>query len=512
MGSNSARTDSILSKGGSAPLLTSLAVALGAASALRGFQAACLTATAILLTCTLPLMSLTIGIASLPWVETLSQFGKRAIFLSGPQSVYGYYTIALIPIVLTLFLACLVLAAGQVNAIPVSARWLLVFGMWAALGTLVVGEGVGVARGAAVASRIGPIAGFFVGLAMPIGGSRFSRVVTSIWIAALATVPYGLFQFVNGPTTLDAVWAEHVSSISTQGGKVAAYLAGTHADWRAFSYHADPNVWGMFLVVGVVAYMASRGYRGYAGGPVSAEAARLSELVQPAIPVLLAAGMIVSLTRTSWLALGGTVVAYVALTKTSKLRPALTFGILLGAGLAAQLVGSWLYGLFLSESIPGTIDSRILARAMSFGSLEARLGALTTLPTVWMEYPIFGRGLAYSDYFLESLTGRQVGNVGGHNVLLELSVSTGAVGLFLFGGFVYNWLKEQRAAETQSAEYGNARYWVIAFVIGFIFTGYTNGITFMNLWFFLFAGSAAAGIPPRRTGARPPQARVISSR
>lgn len=511
MGSKSARTDSALSKGGSAPLLTSLGVALGAASALRGFQAVCLTATAILLTCTLPLMSLTIGIASLPWVETLSQFGKRAIFFSGPQSAYGYYTVALIPIVLTLFLACLVLATGQVNVIPVSARWLLGFGIWAALGTLVVGEGVGVARAAAVASRIGPIAGFFVGLAMPIGSSRFSKVLTSIWLAALATVPYGLFQFVNGPTTLDSIWARHVSNISTQGGKVAAYLAGTNADWRAFSYHADPNIWGMFLVVGVVAYMASRGRRESAGGHLAAEA-RFRELLHPVIPVLLATGMVVSLTRTSWLALGGTVVTYVALKNMSKLRPALIFGVLLGAGMAAQLVGSWLYGLFLAESIPGSIDSRILARAVSFGSVEARLGALTTLPTALIEYPIFGRGLAYSDYFLESLAGREVGNVGGHNVLLELSVSTGAVGLVLFGGFVYNWLKEQRAAETRSLVYGNARYWIIAFVVGFIFTGYTNGITFMNLWFFLFAGSAAAELSPKRTGAGPPQARVLSYR
>jgi O-antigen ligase len=127
------------------------------------------------------------------------------------------------------------------------------------------------------------------------------------------------------------------------------------------------------------------------------------------------------------------------------------------------------------------------------GTLEARIGAWESLKEAVPHYRLLGTGYGYSSYYAGRLADIEPGDIGGHNFILELVVHTGLPGMFLFLVFLWALLREGTSCLRRALEKKEliAVRWLLAFVVGYVMTGYLNGGSFMNYYFFFFCGVLA---------------------
>ncbi len=418
--------------------------------------------------------------AAFLWASAGAQLGKRAIFLVADYPAWGYYALQAVPTIL-LALAALAAQRGSRQRLPRSALWVGVMAGWWTVNTLFLSPGVPLAgRLASIHDRIMPMVGFFVGLRCVMGESSFARVGRALVFSAAVSVPYGVAQLAWGPTPLDRAWAMSTAGYSVQAAKALDAVSGSPgADWRAYSYFADPLTWGLTLVAGLAAAWALGGRLRY----------------RRALIALLLVGLFASVVRTAWAGCVAMVLFAVALGRARWRRPALLMAVL-GAGFGLTLiVGGYLYNEVFPALSLESLSSPVARRYAALGSIEARLGAWERLVDGARANPVFGRGFAYSDYYLARMGLRGVGDVGGHNVVVETVVASGLGGLALLIGFLY-WVV---ADGTRNLRAGTcdvlAQRWLVAFLLGYAVTGYLNGGNFLNPYWFLLAGMAAGGAP-----------------
>ncbi len=417
------------------------------------------------------------------WLVCTIHFMKRAIFLLGPQTQATYYSVLILATVAFIPLVLLSLVRLRQRGVPPSARILGFFIAWSLFQTLLPGSGATViTRLAAVHERILPMAAFAIGLCMAPGSRPFGRAARTILTTALLSVVYGLFLAANGPTIIERAWAYETAPFSLQGRNVLSWIEGQSGDWmfRSFSFYADPLTWGLFLLTAVACLLLTmptgprKGIRFWASMG------------------LLLAGLTVSLTRTPWAGLLIMLATWALLGKRGAARP-VPMMLLLAAGfLVVVTVGGFVYSTLMPRIIFTAPFSNPLAdRLLTVGTLEARVGAWEGLTRAVVDYPVLGEGFAYGEYFLRAFSNETGEDTSGHNFLLETTLCTGAAGMLIFLAFLYRLFVEGTRAPAGSA-LSSSRRWLLAFTVGCIMTGYLNGGTFMNVYFFLLAGSLVA--------------------
>lgn len=410
------------------------------------------------------------------WSTSLVHLFKRAIFLFGSGSQFLYYGIQILPACLLVLLILWRRAQSPARVTPPGGPWILAWAAWAVFNTLFLSAGApGFARIAALHDRTVPILLFFLAASLPHTSLTSIRILRALVISASVTVSYALVQFVNGPTLLDRRWAEATADFSIQGQKTFLFIEGVLQDWRAYSYFADPLTWGLFLFAAIVALWLLRFHRA------------VSHRTTICFTLFLVVGLIVCLTRTPWVALLALLAVFFLLARRIMQRPAALILLLVVAFVALLGVGTLLYeSAFRAFQIT---DSQFLQRYLAIGSVEARLGAWESLKNALSQSWLFGIGYGYEQYYMERVTGVDPGDVGGHNFLVELIVHTGLPGLLLFLTFLWTIFREGAAwLRSSPPQQDAAPRLLLAALLAFVITGYLNGGSFINYYFYLFAG------------------------
>ncbi|MDQ6945628.1 MAG: O-antigen ligase family protein [Actinomycetota bacterium] len=435
------------------------------------------------------------------WSTSLVHLLKRAIFLTGPQPRFAYYAVVFFPTAL-LGVALARRPRRVVHPTSQAATTLLaLFALVAALAT-VAGGGVPVfVRLAALNDRVVPIAGFMVGLALPVGSQGFARITKAIVLSAVATVPYGVLQLVTGPGPIERAWAFNTSQYSIQAQNIVDYVhRAPGSDWRAFSYHADPLTWGLFLLVALGVALAND------RAPTAAKA----RLPRATVPVLLV-GLFATFSRTPWLGALAMVGSYALLRWRSTRRPALLLAVMLGIFAAGISVGGYLYTkVFPRVNTQVSRSNLVEARYLNLGTFQARLGAWSELPKDVGRYPAIGAGYGRLELSSQRFGKVVEGDPGAHNLLVETVVALGAPGLVLLLAFVGALFAVGMRSPPHLV---SSSRWLVALIFGLFVTGYANVGVFLNANFFVICGAVAAiGVSAHEGNTQGQPAQVASRR
>ena len=279
--------------------------------------------------------------------DGMVSFLKRAIFLLGDQPRWIYYAVQAMPLIIYAFLLIEMMRRIRFRGIPWSGRvfgafFLLATGLtlWSLPDSLSLTSSF-----ASVNNYLLPLPLYFVGLVMPMG--RYPKLATIIAVIASISVIYGLIQFIGGPTYLDRVWAIHTSDYSLHGEKVFRYIEGIQraGEWRAFSFYADPLIWGMFLFVGFICGMQARAM-GAVGSPV-----------WRVIQILILVGLLISMTRTPLLGLMAAIGMYVLLRYPLFRNAWVVTGLTVGCFIVLIWGGNWFFDNFSFRKFIPTVKS-----------------------------------------------------------------------------------------------------------------------------------------------------------
>jgi hypothetical protein len=457
------------------------APALAATAAVLGGSGIVLLAIACALILTLGTrLSIAGLLAAVLLAEPLAEALKRGLFLLGDGSPAAYYGVQLLPTAL--------LAMALASALPAltsrltgSARWLIALVAWVIVATLAAPLPTPwFQRLGAVHQEILPALIFLPALLIVSDEGR-TVLARAALAACLVSAAYGIWQFLVGYTGMDLAWAVGAADRSIQAGKVHAWMIGDSWERRVFSLFPDPFTWGQALTGALVIILLSRlgaGWKTLAW-----------------IAVLL--GLTLTQSRTPWLTMAVTGLAWLALGWRPLRRP----GVILGAALLGFPLTLWLGGLAydtLFTGLPATEDP-FLRRYLTVGTIEARLEAWTNLRDVLQAHPLtglgagtdprYGAGMALSPALLAAHDS--------HNVLVKLALLGGAPAVILFLGFLWRWSQEAFAAPPPLS--GSIRL-AAAFLLGSQAAGYMNAGIFLTWQYFivlgLVAGAAAVARSP----------------
>lgn len=407
---------------------------------------------------------------------------KRAIFLLGPQSQSVYYGVQIVPTAILVLVLVEVFHRVSWGRLPTSAKILLAYIGIALLGTLVVPSGLPLmVRLMGVQQQLLPFSLFFVGITLSL--KQFARIGKAIMILATLSVIYGLLQFFGGPTPIDHAWATETHNYSIHAGKVFEYIRGSSSEFRIYSYYGDPTDWGFALLAGLI------------GGLVARKIRLISTSCWWLIVIFLLIGLSLTQTRNPWLALLAGLFGCVCLEWSLFRRPWFILGLLLVAFAVVIMGGTLVYNrIFLARILPSS-GNPILSRYLTLGTLYARIKEWEFFKqAISIRWPI-GKGYGFSKYYANRLMDVEfdASVQHRHSFPTILVTYTGLPGLFLFLAFYLQWLKEGFHA-LNILQRKNLRGIVkvlIAFSLGFVLSGYFNGICFMTYEFFLLLGIGA---------------------
>jgi O-antigen ligase len=414
-------------------------------------------------------------------------FLKRAIFLMGPQPSRIYHVIQ--GICTLLFLLALVTSARRLSwaRLPISGRILLAYLAVSWLTTLLVPGASAYERTIALLTRALPPAAFFVGLAIGMGG--LLRVARVVLVIVLASVAYGAFHFVYGPSPVEQAWATHMRDASLQAGKLYAHIAGHRVlgevpEFRVFSFYSNPLDWGLFLLSSMVLLALSRIHR---------------HLSEPAAWLGIAAagaGLVLTLSRSPIAGLSVMIGVLLLLRVRALQRPWVLMG-LIAAAFACVIAGSnFLIATFGDATLPDQVVAR---RFLTVGTLEDRVHAWKLLLLAAQESWLIGRG--YGQAWI--LTHKGMDDLmGSHNFVVDLVLYVGLPGLFLLVLFYVRWLRESLTAlrSTRSRVTSQTICLFTAFSIGFLSIGFFSGDRILTCEFFLMMGALSSWLA--RSGER----------
>ena len=409
-------------------------------------------------------------------------FVKRVVFLAPGQSPWSQYLVMILP---TLYygVAILVPALPRIIATPLSrveqlALLYLALALamtWLSPGATLLG------RLAASGLLLLPWTMILVAARCGEGALRGVSRALSYWAAVSAL--YGIWLFFFGPTPVELGWAASAEfSIGAQHLRMAMSGEGVEGVWRVTGLQPDAFTFGLFLLTGLI------------GTHLLATRREIDRLAYAALTGLLLLGIVLSLVRTIWVATALFLVTRWVAERTTLLRhPRL---ILLGIVLMfllAPTAAAFLYHRFgyLAAAVPNPL----LARALTFGTLEARKDALAMFIDVLPERLLAGLGYGIAPW----ITGKFGSmlelppNFAEHNALVEQLWYVGFPGLLLFGVLLYGAFARfaRRYAEGNQLERQGSAI-LAAGVLALFATGLGNGGVFLNYPFFFLLGTIAA--------------------
>ncbi len=401
--------------------------------------------------------------------DHLCQFFKRFIFLWGAQSHPLYYGLQVLPSLFIITAGLLIFGDLLKAQTTRSSKFLTLFAAVAILVSLLNIRTVPLTSGlAGLNQAVLNLLAVCIGQMVPLTiFSKLGRVFSALIIIS---VPYGVYQFVVGPTLIDQAWAEAMHDSSIEAGKVFEAMTVSGSEFRSYSYYADHTTWGLFLALAAIGVVMA--------ATLNMFPAKWLYLVIP----LALVGLVVCQTRSAWLALLGTLIVYRIISVRLLRRPMLLIlGVLSSFAVVVTL------GTYVTEHfrIAG-FSNALLNRYTTIGTMEARTSAwklfARNIPAHWLLGTGFGFGSTNSNVSLKD-------EVFSHNMYVELLVITGLPGLTLFLGFFYFWIREAFwVARSSHRRVSRVALWAIALAVGMLLTGSVQGMNFMNVYLCLMLG------------------------
>lgn len=412
----------------------------------------------------------------------VADFLKRATFLAPDQSPWSQYLVFILP---TLYYttAILVPVLPRIVATPLSRveRLALIY-LALALAMTWLSSGATL-LGRMAASGLLLLPWTMILVAVRWGWKALPGVSRAFAVWGATSALYGVWLFAFGPTPVELRWAESANfSIGARHLITAMSGEGAQGVWRVTGLQPDAFTFGLFLLTALISL------------EVLAARREMSRLAHAGLFGLLLLGIGLSLVRTIWVALIVFIVTrWIAERSTLLRHPRLIVLGLVGMFLLAPAAAAFLYQRF--ASLPATIPNPLLARMLTFGTLEARKDALGTFLEVLPERLVAGLGYGIAPWITSKFgsTLTLPPNFAEHNALVEQLWYVGLPGLLLFVLLLYEAFTglARRYAEGNQLE---CRMLAILApgLLAMFATGLGNGSVFLGYPFFFFLGMIAS--------------------
>jgi hypothetical protein len=306
---------------------------------------------------------------------------------------------------------------------------------------------------------------------------------TLVWWGVLSAL-YGCWQLIFGPTIVELNWAESAGELSIGASHLANFLGVEMLGisvWRITGMQPDAFTFAMYSMTACSAAFLLKN-----SGKMETSKFLL-------IGTVLLIGITFSLVRTVWISF----LTAVAFTLFGRRHPVLLRPSVLFVSMIALFFIGDMMAIFLYNYSFGTYSvsaNPLIVRALSTGTLEARMGSVGTFLSILPERAFYGLGYA-SNSWIAGKFGFAVdlrSMVNNHNVFVELMLYVGLPGLLLFLYILYEISKliAQSLKEDYRATHNSGSV-ISAYLIGMLATGLGNGGVFLNYYFFFFAGALA---------------------
>ena len=410
----------------------------------------------------------------------VSEFAKRAVFVLPGQGAWSPYLVFLTPYLY--FLTAILLPwflSGR--AIPRDA---LSFLIWALVGLSVsvtwLSPGAPLmARGAATFLLIMP---WLIALVARDTPGAINSSFRTLAYFGLASAAMGIVQFIFGPTPIDIAWALRSGEFSIGASHLLASIEntpGVQGVWRPTGLQPDAFTYAMFLMTA------------FAAAWVAWLRRSMPSIVFIIVGSALVVGIALSLVRGIWLSFAVFIAfAFAARAIPALLRPAIVMSLLIAVLVASQIVGQYLYESY--RWYAGMATDPVIARALTTGTVEARLGLWSALGEAIGRYGVLGIGYGshiwIAHKFLPADARPDILNV--HNVMTELLVLVGIPGVLLVLAILYVVFRGPSGERFEADSREKGVHAVIAgYLVAMIVSGFTNGGVFLSFHFFFFAGA-----------------------
>lgn len=413
---------------------------------------------------------------------------KRAIYTFGDQPSAAYYAVAASPSVVALLLF-LVVFRRRGTPLSWSGRFLVIFALIAAGTTMARTLGLGAAAG--LFTYLAPAILYFVGFYIP--EKALAPMARTAVRVGVASILYGGWQFLRGPTFIDRAWAERAANVSTQAAAVLDSIyqsSNSNNLFRPHSFDSDPFTWAVSLITMVA-------LAGMAGLQNSN-----SRLFKSAIPIAIV-GLPLCLFRSPLFGFVAMIAFFYAIRARRIKGPGFFIAFLAISGVLVVGLGQYLVTNFggLDALRGGGLESRFLG----VGTLEARVQAGTYLAEALDQYPIVGAGLGASASGGTRDSDTNVSEIAwSHNIVVDLVYTSGGIGALCFFVFLFRFFAEvmRMCKLRQDPAAFRVGCWAAAAVCSFFLMGFTMGAAFLDNDFFLLAGIGAGWAARRRFALR----------
>jgi hypothetical protein len=410
------------------------------------------------------------------------EFVKKATFLVSGQHSWSQYLIFILPSLYYAFLILLPFVRSKaLSDLSRVQKIILAYIGVALLNTWVSPFGNFQANFAATILLIMPWSMFLVAFYAP--KSVYPVARTLVWWGVLSAL-YGCWQLLFGPTIVELNWAENAGELSIGASHLVDFLGvgmlGISV-WRITGMQADAFTFAMYLMTACSAAFLLK-----TSGKMETRKFLL-------ISTILIVALTFSLVRTVWFSF----LTAAAFTLFGRRRPVLLRPSVLFVSMIALFFIGDMMATFLYNHIFGTYPvsaNPLVVRALSTGTLEARMGSVGTFLSILPERALHGLGYA-SNSWIGGKFGSAVdlrSMVNNHNVFVELMWYVGLPGLLLFLYILYEISK--LIAQSLKEDYRtnhNSGSVISAYLIGMLVTGLGNGGVFLSYYFFFFSGALA---------------------
>ena len=457
---------------------TAIIAGMGAV-ALGSWSSAALIALALAALIALPTLraSMEIRLAAFFVLWSLSDFAKKVTFLAEGQAVWSQYFVFLLPYAFFALAILIPWAARQDWAHPSRLQVALLLYVGLALAsTWLSGDTGPVAKAAASGLMIAPWMMVGVGASHPEARPRVARV---LFVLGSLSASYGILQSLAGPTPIELGWASASGEVSIGASHLTDVLQGKSYAivWRSTGFQADEFTYGLFLVTAL------------ASGWMLLAEERLRRAPFILGSILILTGAALSLVRTTWVAIAALVVfAILARRVRFLLRPGWILAAIVGSFFAADAAALLLRQL---AYLAAGIGNLALRRALTFGTLSARAGAVAKLIDLLPDRWLTGVGYGASPWIAHKFGGFALlpSNFASHNVVLEHMWYVGLVGVVLASTIVYLAVLRGYLAYLHGALSLPVYSILLGYLLAMVLTGLSIGGVFLSFPYFFYLGA-----------------------
>lgn len=416
-----------------------------------------------------------------------ADFAKRLVFLANDQAGWSQYAVYLFPYFYYIVVLLLPWGLGLLRrGVPRAHVWI-----WGLIAVMLLNTWLPSAT--STTAKLAATALLIMPWTMIAMASDHPESATSVWralvVIGVLNALYAALHFLFGPTPIEVRWARAAGEFSIGASHLEASLLQRYSRvlnvWRPIGFQADAFTLALFcLNTFAMAWMLRI-------------RKKMSSGAFYLISVFLLGGVLLSLVRTVWVAAMG-MIAYAVLARRWRwlARPQVVILAMPAAFVASGLASVLLYQLRWLATVVG---NPILARALTFGTLAARMGSLTAF---WQSLPRFllsGYGMAASPWITSKFGGfaSLPSNFGEHNALVEYLWYLGLPGLVLFFAVLYISMRSVWRAYRNGHVSAHFMALAAAYLLALYVTGLGNGGVFLNMYFFLMLGTFL-GLSSRR--------------